>query len=540
MNRRTKGRQAAEQAPWRPLLLDRAPHAEVVAAGRVGVEELTGTTVKSSRRRRRPMARVALKFFVIGLTLVTLVGLVVGVAHAASQPADRATAIRAALLVLVALSLVGQARGLARFVPFFRSRSETANQAGFQRHLLDLAPVAAISEAAAGIPPHTWHSPSAASRWVGSGSWFALAIGVVVALGIAAILTLANLARLAFAGDLTWVAASISLGMVALLGVGIWASVRALLRSINDPRLRRRKRALQRLLRALLNWLMPGRGPAIAGLGLARVGGLCIFAALAVGAGVIPALGGSDGGRAVAAPDIEVTASPTSTPSPTRTPTPTETLAPTSTPTPPVSSLASTSTPVAVSTTSDSQSTGGSSGGGAGSGSAPTPPPTATRPAPTSAPVNTPTRAPSATSTPTRTPTPTPTFTPTRTPTRTPTATPTQQPFPTFAPPPPSTPTNTATPTWTPLPTFTPTPVPTATPTPVPPTPTPDPCTTPALDCDGDGFSNAVEIQYGSNPNDKESTPEAIPFGTCTDNKDNDKDGLIDGQDLPACQPVFL
>ena len=93
-------------------------------------------------------------------------------------------------------------------------------------------------------------------------------------------------------------------------------------------------------------------------------------------------------------------------------------------------------------------------------------------------------------------------------------------------------PTPFATPTGqpTPGPTDTP-PPPTATPT--PPTPTPDPTATPPTDTVGDGVSDAVENQYGSNPNDPVSTPEALLYSasTCGDSVDNDLDGSTDAAD---------
>jgi len=52
-------------------------------------------------------------------------------------------------------------------------------------------------------------------------------------------------------------------------------------------------------------------------------------------------------------------------------------------------------------------------------------------------------------------------------------------------------------------------------------------------DIDGDGVSNAREEEFGSDPYEAGSVPEAreVP-GTCTDGIDNDRDGLTDGQDL--------
>ncbi len=153
-------------------------------------------------------------------------------------------------------------------------------------------------------------------------------------------------------------------------------------------------------------------------------------------------------------------------------------------------------------------------------------PPTATatptpRPPTPTAPADTPTPQP-----PTATPAaPTPTATSANTATATPTATATAT----------ATPTRTPTPTPTPTATATPTPLPTATPTPPPP-----------LDSDGDGVPNAIELQYGSLPNDPASTPESAAYDaaemrtTCSDGVDNDKDGTTDavgmgGAGDPGC-----
>jgi hypothetical protein len=64
--------------------------------------------------------------------------------------------------------------------------------------------------------------------------------------------------------------------------------------------------------------------------------------------------------------------------------------------------------------------------------------------------------------------------------------------------------------------------------------PTPVPTIDPTLDTDGDGVPDVIEIQYGSNPNSAASTPEnwqydaARNMGTCSDQVDNDGNGLID------------
>ncbi|MBI5946744.1 MAG: hypothetical protein HY875_01235 [Chloroflexi bacterium] len=137
----------------------------------------------------------------------------------------------------------------------------------------------------------------------------------------------------------------------------------------------------------------------------------------------------------------------------------------------------------------------------------------------------------SATSAPTpatATPTPgpgTPTATATTTPTTgpgTPTATPTR------------------TPTRTPTPTATVTPTPTVTPTAThPPQPTlgtPTPGGKP-ISSDTDGVSDPIEMEYGSDPFDADSTPEHWRYDagygktTCNDGRDNDGDLLTDEAD---------
>jgi RNA polymerase sigma-70 factor (ECF subfamily) len=115
------------------------------------------------------------------------------------------------------------------------------------------------------------------------------------------------------------------------------------------------------------------------------------------------------------------------------------------------------------------------------------------------------------------------------------------------------TPEGTDEPTQTPEPTAeitdTPTPAPaeTATPSPTPvkttpsPSPSPSPSPAPPLDTDADGWSDDIEVQYGSNPATQASTPENrlfdIAFGTttCTDTVDNDGNGQTDIAD-PKCQ----
>jgi hypothetical protein len=104
-------------------------------------------------------------------------------------------------------------------------------------------------------------------------------------------------------------------------------------------------------------------------------------------------------------------------------------------------------------------------------------------------------------------------------------------------------------PSFRPAPTPIPTANPTATPSAVPsnsplptdsPTPTLVPTDTPAptpVDADGDGVSDATEIQYGSDPANVLSTPENSLYSssTCTDTLDNDLDGSTDSLDL-GCQ----
>ena len=126
---------------------------------------------------------------------------------------------------------------------------------------------------------------------------FALAIGAAVVLAIALLGVAGNLVFLALTGGFSFVSASFGFGMLAMLSVGLWATFRALIRSVGDVRLRRRKRAFQRLLRAVLNWLMGAGsrgGGRLAFLSAGRFAGLCTLAFLAVGAGFLPALAGDD------------------------------------------------------------------------------------------------------------------------------------------------------------------------------------------------------------------------------------------------------
>jgi hypothetical protein len=58
------------------------------------------------------------------------------------------------------------------------------------------------------------------------------------------------------------------------------------------------------------------------------------------------------------------------------------------------------------------------------------------------------------------------------------------------------------------------------------------------LDTDSDGFDDATEKTYGSDPDDAASQPEnvALDAATCADDVDNDLDGLTDGAD-DGCLP---
>jgi hypothetical protein len=499
---------------------------------------------KQPRKLNRQKAlRPAVRIFAIALTIATVAGLAMGTVAALSRSPDRVMAIRLGLMLLVAAGLWTQARGLVQMVLPRRTKLSAAGSPLFVPLLLDQASLPEIKKEAEALPPFEWRSPGRAARWVGSGSWFALAAGVIALLVAALIGTAVNFIRLLIAGHVTLFSGGFHFAVTVLISFGLYATVRSVLRSIENTRLRRRKRALQRLLRALLNWLLGGKKarrlvPANA---FAQIGGLCLLAILAVGAGVLPALGESGGGNPVeAGPDADGgrairLVTPTPTPTPTRRP-----GAPT--PTPTSLPLAGNSTP------------GGDSGAGGGAGQ-PGGSGSATQPATTPSsgggggtdsgsggalgPTNTPPSggggaSATSTSTPTRTvtPSPTATATATATPTRTPT------PYPTLAPPPP-----TAVPTATPTRTPTPFPTSTATPTAVPPTPTAAPPTatpTPSTPCpisgsdsDGDCWTNAQEAGYGSNPFNANSTPEVFYDGlsaTCHDHKDNDLDGQIDAE----------
>lgn len=548
MKRRSDASQVnpAADGAWRILLLDRA---SLATLRQTTVDEAPEPEVAGRRRKRRKSRmrrlRPLLPVFAIVLGLVTVLGLAVGTADALSGPPSKTAALRVGLLILVGAGLIRQARGLIRMLPLPGRGKRSAAPPRQAPLLLDQAGDDAIRAAAARLPVYAWRGPSPAAQWVSSGSWFSLAIGVVAVLAIAVVGVAGNLVRLALTGGFTFVSASFGFGMLAMLSAGLWVTVRALIRSVGEVRLRRRKRALQRLLRALLNWLMGGgrnRG-AISTLTAGGFAGICALAFVAVVAGLLPALaGGEDGGTVPAARDI---AEPAATPTPTRTPTndvPTATPGSADatggaslTPTPDGSGggagAGSLATVGGQATPTLQSGSGGSSPGG--SNLAPTAiPATATgnSPAATPTPTRTPTSTPTPTPTPTRTPTPTPT--PTRTPTATPTPTPTQfVPSPTPVPP---TSTPTALPTATPTLANTATPIPTATPTQAPPTATPTPstpCPITANDSDGDCWTNAQEAGYGSNPFNVNSTPEVWwdgLSGTCHDGIDNDLDGKKD------------
>jgi len=532
---RRKSPVPASHVPWQPMLLDQAPVATVAGGQPDGDPAFEPVRRNGQRRRkRRPVLRPILRIAGLALAVVTVIGLAVGLSSSFAQEPGPATLLRVGLLVLVALGLLSQLRSLASMVPFRRKPRLSATAAGFTPHLLDGAPLKEIARAFGELPPLEWRRPSRTARFAASGSWFGLATGVVVVLAAALVAIAGNLVRQAVTGELTLLTTGFSAVMAALVGFGLWASVRALIRSVNHPRMRRRKRALQRLLRALLNWLL-GRGrKALPANAYAQIGGLCVLAAIAVGAGIVPALaGGGDGTPIAAAGASDLPSTPIATPTPTRTPVPpTATATPTPesgsaiTPPPPATGGEGTQTPTSNSGTA-------TSGGGGGSGSGGVVAATSTpRLVATAQPAATPTRTATATwtATPTRTATPTPTRTPTRTPTPTP-----EPPTPV---PPTSTPTPTRTPT--PMPTNTPTPTPTA--TPVPPTPTPTCSLADAFsDCDGDGWSNGVEGTYSSNPSNPNSRPEAWQLNAstnpmvCWDGIDNDLNGFTDQNDL-KCQ----
>ena len=323
MKRRTDASEVDPTADgaWRILLLDRASLATLRQTTVHDAPELE-VAGRPRKKRKSPMhgLRPLLPVFAIVLGVVTVLGLAVGAADAFSGPPDKTAALRIGLLVLVAAGLIRQARGLIRMLPLPWRRKRSVLPPRQAPLLLDQAEDDAIRAAAGRLPAYAWRGPSPAAQWVSSGSWFSLAVGVVAILAIAVLGVAGNLVRLALTGGFTFVSASFGFGMLAMLSVGLWATVRALIRSVGEVRLRRRKRALQRLLRALLNWLMGGgrsRG-AISTLTAGRFAGICALAFVAVAAGLLPAIaGGEDGGSVAAASDIE---EPTATPTPTRTP----------------------------------------------------------------------------------------------------------------------------------------------------------------------------------------------------------------------------
>lgn len=559
--RRPAESETAAPAPNpRAHLLDQAGVRAIAeaAAAHPGPVPLPATSPrrKGSRHPGRKGA-LGLRLAMLVFGLLTLAGLGAGVAASMSEPVGIATAARLGLLGLVALGLVTQAGHMLGQVPgagrlSLRRRRQSAQQPAVPL-LLDQATLKAIGERAAALPAPPAPRRPKGRRAAAAGSWFALAVGAVAVLGVTVAGAAASLVVLALRGDLATPAGALALAVTGLLGFGLWVSARMLLRSIENRRLRRRKRALRQILRALLRWLVPGRRMALPAAAGPRLLALSLLACTAVAAGFGPMLAsGSGGGPRVAAatddgsgraePPATRTPTPTPTvqPSPTATPTPSALqqgagVSPTSLASPGAGSNQQSGTGASPTATARSQSTPG--------GSAPPPVSTPTR-VPTATPTNTATPTATTTATATRTPTPTATATPTRTPTPTATATPTRTPTPTATPVPP-TPTSTPTPiptsTPSPTPTATPTqPPPTATPTLAPPTPTPTPagpvCVSPS-DCDGDGISNSDELIWGSDPNDSGSQPEHAfwPGNTCSDGADNDKDGLTDGAD-PGCQ----
>lgn len=61
-----------------------------------------------------------------------------------------------------------------------------------------------------------------------------------------------------------------------------------------------------------------------------------------------------------------------------------------------------------------------------------------------------------------------------------------------------------------------------------------------SADTDGDGIPDSTETKYGSDPNSRRSTPEALGYdvATCSDDKDNDLDGATDSADS-GCTIIF-
>ena len=519
--------------------------AEIASAGQVLPVEVGA---KGDGRPRKPLRRRLLRVVMLAAALFAVVAIALGAPGAfRDMPSVNAFA-RLALLVLAVLSLGSQLAPLAvRLFGRFRRPQASAPTAYLS---LGRASIDEISLAAAGIGEVRVPRAGLVSRIGASASWFALAIGLIAVLVVGVAGSLITLAVLAVKGDLFSVGGSVASGALVLSGFCLYASGRMVWRAMEDPRLRRRKRALQRILRALLQWLLRGgrRPTPVGALPSPTVAGLCMAAVLALGAAFAGALSSdSPPNVAIAADDRGDDATATATPTRTATPgprTPTATLRPGETPrpteTPSAGGTAGVAGANATGTTRPGQA-GSGSGQGAGATSTPTPRTSGGGPGQTPVPTQPAGTGPGAT------PTPTATRTPTRTPTATPTppfggglpSFPTQAPYPTATslPPTPTAPPPTPT---SPAPTATPTiPLPTA--TPVPPTPTPNPaCQQPligGLDCDGDGISNGDEQTYGSNPFNFNSRPEQAfwPGSTCADGQDNDKDGLTDAAD-PGCQ----
>lgn len=301
---RPKASAPEPSAPWRVLLLDTATTAAVAQSAETlappGLEASSPRAKPARRSRKRAFKRV-IRVSTVVLTVVTVAGLAFGAVDLLSGTPDRTMAIRLGLLLLVAAGLWRQVRGLLKLLPLplpHRKRGEPPPVAPFVAMLLDQAQVAAIGELVASLPPIEWRGPRRTARWASAGSWFVLAFGVIAVLAAAVIGVLVNLLRLALADRLTLLAAGFGFGMAALLSFGLWMMVRTFVRSIGETRLRKRKRALRQLLRALLNWLLRGRRTMrMAGVNAAaQFAGLCLLAGVAIGAGVVPAL--SEGGAA--------------------------------------------------------------------------------------------------------------------------------------------------------------------------------------------------------------------------------------------------
>lgn len=512
----------------RPLLLDTCSIEEIAGAPRQPVfAAVAGPAQQPTRWRRLKRMGLRSGMFVVASFTVAAIGL--GAPGALHAMPSRNALIRLALLALALIALGAQVAPLfSRSLARFRKQHDERVKAYLQLGLVD---VPAVADAAAALPRLHVAKRSLASRLGASWSWFALAAGVFAVLlaGMAALLV--TLFVTAIKGNLVSIQGSVTFGVLLLSGMGLYGTGRLIWRSMEEPRLRRRKRALQRLLRAILNWLLTaGRRRVPWGLiPEPTVLGLCAAAALAAAGGFGHRLF-ADGSPPVSEASVEA-----SVPGDERQPTPMAT--PTRTPTPkPGGAPAAPAGGTSESTPTPAESEAGSGGGGGNSSPAAgnaSPAATAT-PRPTTGP-GTPTVTPlPPTATPTRTPTPN--ATPTRT--AAPTNTPTPTPVPPTATPVPPTATRTPTPTSTATRTPTPAP-PTATPVPPTPTPTPStPCAITGTDSDGDCWTNAQEGGYGSNPFSVNSTPEVWYDGlsaTCHDGKDNDLDGT---KDSPSEDPV--